>query len=88
MKKKNCYDANDFYCAEIPEFVYEPLARSLLPVIQKYCEGDKGKRAFAEWKEKKKLRRKILHKRTGRIAMFGSPPGFAFSNLQFPQYKQ
>ena len=88
MKKKNCYDANDVYSAEIPEFVYESLARSLLPVIQKYYEGDEGKRAFAEWKEKKKLRRKILHKRTGRIAMFGSPPGFAFSNLQFPQYKQ
>lgn len=53
MKKKNCYDANDVYCAEIPEFVYEPLARSLLPVIQKYYESDEGKRAFAEWKEKK-----------------------------------
>ena len=39
--------------AEIPEFVYESLARSLLPVIQKYYEGDEGKRAFAEWKEKK-----------------------------------
>ena len=53
MKKKNCYDANDVYSAEIPEFVYESLARSLLPVIQKYYEGDEGKRAFAEWKEKK-----------------------------------
>ena len=37
-------------------------------------------------KRKKKLRRKILHKRTGRIAMFVSPPGFAFTNLQFPRY--
>ena len=52
MKKKNCYDVNDVNAAEIPEFVYESLARSLLPVIQKYCESDEGKRAFAEWKEK------------------------------------
>ena len=35
------------------KFVYESLARSLLPVIQKYYESDEGKRAFAEWKEKK-----------------------------------
>ena len=53
MKKKNCYDVNDDNSAEIPEFVYESLARSLLPVIQKYYESDEGKRAFAEWKEKK-----------------------------------
>ncbi|MBQ9536051.1 MAG: hypothetical protein IJU78_09435 [Clostridia bacterium] len=52
MKKKNCIDANDVSTAEIPEFVYESLARSLLPVIQKYYESDEGKRAFAEWKEK------------------------------------
>ncbi|MBS6462763.1 MAG: hypothetical protein KH352_05125 [Ruminococcus sp.] len=32
---------------------YESLARSLLPVIQKYYESDEGKRTFAEWKEKK-----------------------------------
>ena len=32
---------------------YESLARSLLPVIQKYYESDEGKQAFAEWKEKK-----------------------------------
>ena len=53
MKKKNCYDLNDVNAAKIPEFVYESLARSLLPVIQKYYESDEGKRAFAEWKEKK-----------------------------------
>ena len=37
---------------------YESLARSLLPVIQKYYESDEGKRAFAEWKEKKKAAEK------------------------------
>ena len=39
--------------AEIPEYVFESLARSLLPVIQKYYESEGGKRAFDEWKAKK-----------------------------------
>ena len=58
MKKKNCYDVNDVNSAEIPEFVYESLARSLLPVIQKYYESDEGKRAVAEWKGKKEAEAK------------------------------
>jgi len=39
--------------AEIPEYVFESLARSLLPVIQKYYESADGKKVFAEWKAKK-----------------------------------
>ena len=39
--------------AEIPEYVFETLARSLLPVIQKYYESEDGKNAFAEWKATK-----------------------------------
>ncbi len=39
--------------AEIPEYVFESLARSLLPVIQKYYESEDGKKVFAEWKSKK-----------------------------------
>ena len=39
--------------AEIPEYVFESLARSLLPVIQKYYENEDGKKVFAEWKAKK-----------------------------------
>ena len=58
MKKKSGYDVNDVNSAEIPEFVYESLARSLLPVIQKYNESDGGKRAFSEWKEKKEVAEK------------------------------
>ena len=53
MAKKNDHDLSDLNSEEIPEFVYESLARSLLPVIQKYYESDEGKRAFAEWKAKK-----------------------------------
>ena len=41
--------------AEIPEYVFESLARSLLPVIQKYYESEDDKKAFAEWKAKKKI---------------------------------
>ena len=40
--------------AKIPEYVFESLARSLLPVIQKYYESEGGKKAFAEWKAKNK----------------------------------
>ena len=39
--------------AEIPEYVFESLARSLLPVIQKYYESEDGKKVFTEWKAKK-----------------------------------
>lgn len=34
--------------AEITEYVFESLARSLLPVIQKYYESEDGKKVFAE----------------------------------------
>ena len=41
--------------AEIPEYVFESLARSLLPVIQKYYESEGGKKVFTEWKAKKEI---------------------------------
>ena len=41
--------------AGIPEYVFESLARSLLPVIQKYYESEDGKKVFAEWKAKKEI---------------------------------
>ena len=41
---------------EITENVFELLARSLLPVIQKYYESEDGKKVFAEWKAKKENR--------------------------------
>ena len=44
---------NSIDAAEIPEYVFESLARSLLPAIQKYYESEDGKRVFAEWKAKK-----------------------------------
>ena len=50
-EKANIQSSMD--AAEIPEYVFESLARSLLPVIQKYYESEDGKRAFDEWKAKK-----------------------------------
>ena len=44
---------NSMDAAEIPEYVFESLARSLLPVIQKYYESEDGKKVFAEWKVRK-----------------------------------
>ena len=44
---------NDVDEAEIPEYVFESLVRSLLPVIQKYYESEEEKKAFVEWKAKK-----------------------------------
>ena len=44
---------NSMDAAEIPEYVFESLARSLLPVIQKYYESADGKKVFDEWKAKK-----------------------------------
>ena len=44
---------NSMDAAEIPEYIFESLARSRLPVIQKYYESEDGKRVFAEWKAKK-----------------------------------
>lgn len=47
---------NSVDATEIPEYVFESLARSLLPVIQKYYESEDGKKVFAEWKAKKENR--------------------------------
>ena len=46
---------NSVDATKIPEYVFESLARSLLPVIQKYYESEGGKKAFAEWKAKKEF---------------------------------
>ena len=46
---------NSVDTTEIPEYVFESLARSLLPVIQKYYESEDGKRAFDEWKAMKEI---------------------------------
>ena len=52
-EKVNIQNSKD--AVEIPEYVFESLARSLLPVIQKYYESEDGKKAFAEWKAKKEI---------------------------------
>lgn len=39
---------------DIPNYAFESIARSLLPIIQKYYESDEGKQALAEWEVKHK----------------------------------
>ena len=68
--------------AGIPEYVFESLARSLLPVIQKYYESEGGKRHLPNGKQRKRIRTVHLHKEAGRIALIGSPPGFFITSLQ------
>ena len=64
----SCWEHKPFLCStevyryilvinatEIPEYIFESLAWSLLPVIQKYYESESGKKAFAEWKAKKEI---------------------------------
>ena len=53
MNAEKADNQNSMDAAEIPEYVFESLARSLLPVIQKYYESEDGKKVFAEWKAKK-----------------------------------
>lgn len=37
---------------DIPDYVFESLARCLLPKLQAYYESEVGQKALAEWKEK------------------------------------
>ena len=53
MNAEKANNQNSMDAAEIPEYVFESLARSLLPVIQKYYESEDGKKVFAEWKARK-----------------------------------
>lgn len=36
---------------DIPDHVFESLARRLLPKLQAYYESDEGKQALAEWEQ-------------------------------------
>ena len=74
---------NSMDAAEIPEYVFESLARSLLPVIQKYYESEGGKRHFPNGKQRRRFQTVHLHKESGRIAMIGSPPAFLLPVFNF-----
>ena len=52
-EKVNIQNSKD--ATEIPEYVFESLARSLLPVIQKYYESEDGKKVFTDWKAKREV---------------------------------
>ena len=50
MKKPNTPMDNSGM--DIPDYVFESLARCLLPKLQEYYESDEGKKALAEWEDK------------------------------------
>ena len=39
---------------DIPDYVFESIARSLLPVIRDYYETEEGKKSFEEWQLRQK----------------------------------
>lgn len=43
---------------DIPDYAFESIARSLLPIMQKYYESDEGQQALKEWKEKQTAAKK------------------------------
>lgn len=45
---------NSVDATEIPEYVFESLARSLLPVIQKYYESEDGKKGICRMESKER----------------------------------
>lgn len=79
---------NSMDTAEIPEYVFESLAGSLLPVIQRYYESEDSKKLLPNGKQRRRFQTVHLHKETGRIAIIGSPPGFFITSLQFLPLKQ
>ena len=38
---------------EIPDYVIDSIARSLLPVIRNYYETDEGRQSFKDWQERR-----------------------------------
>ncbi|MCI6909560.1 MAG: hypothetical protein MR832_10495 [Clostridiales bacterium] len=38
---------------EIPDYVIDSIARSLLPVIRNYYETDEGRKSFKDWQERR-----------------------------------
>ena len=56
---------NSMDAAEIPEYVFESLARSLLPVIQKYYESEDSKRHLPNGSKEGDFRQCIYIKKAG-----------------------
>jgi len=58
---------------DIPDWVYEALARCLLPKIQRYYESEEGKKDLAEYRTEKA--KKALHKKRAQTTGgFGDSP--------------
>ena len=45
---------------DIPDYVIESIARSLLPVIQAYYETEEGQKSFEEWQQRQPKTEELL----------------------------
>ena len=54
MGKKTKSSAQSNSGMDIPDYVFDSIARSLLPVIQAYYETEEGQKSFEEWQERQR----------------------------------
>ena len=54
MGKKTNLSAQTNDGMEIPDYVFDSIARSLLPVIQAYYETEEGQKSFEEWQQRQR----------------------------------
>lgn len=45
---------------DIPDYVIESIARSLLPVIKAYYETEEGQKSFEEWQQRQPKTEELL----------------------------
>lgn len=63
------YEEGRVRVEDIPDHVFESLARCFLPAIRAFYATEEGRREFAEWKaaqEKEKQERQMLERQRGK----------------------
>ena len=48
---------------EVPDYLIESLARTILPSVRKYFDSEEGQRKFAEWKMEKEVIRQLKRRK-------------------------
>jgi hypothetical protein len=48
---------------EVPDYLIESLARTILPSVRKYFDSEEGQREFAEWKMEKEVIRQLKRRK-------------------------
>ena len=65
---ENRYEEGRVRVEDIPDHVFESLARCFLPAIRAFYATEEGRREFAEWKaaQEKKQERQMLERQRGK----------------------